>query len=241
MIGIYLITNKINGKQYVGQSGNINRRFLEHSYKGKESRIPLDVAIKKYGKDNFKFEILEECPLEELNDRESFWIKKLKTDKFGYNCNQGGEQAKVGENNGRAKLTNEDVMIMRKAYARHERSRDVYEKYFSDKTTYAYFLSVWEGHFWVHIMPEVFTEENRNYYMKETTIGEKSPLTKMTDEQVLKCRRRYVNETAREIYDDIKPAVTYATFQAILWGRRFKHLPVYDKKKKCWTQPLNIK
>ena len=70
MIGIYLITNKINGKQYVGQSGNINRRFLEHSYKGKESRIPLDVAIKKYGKDNFKFEILEECPLEELNDRE---------------------------------------------------------------------------------------------------------------------------------------------------------------------------
>ena len=45
MIGIYKITNKENGKCYVGQSNNIERRFSEHKTKGKESGIPVDIAI----------------------------------------------------------------------------------------------------------------------------------------------------------------------------------------------------
>ena len=55
MIGIYKITNKINGKKYVGQSNNINRRFSEHCLR---SEIPIDIAIQKYGKENFVFEVL---------------------------------------------------------------------------------------------------------------------------------------------------------------------------------------
>ena len=48
MIGIYKITKKENGKAYIGQSNNIERRFQEHCQKGEASRIPLDIAIKKY-------------------------------------------------------------------------------------------------------------------------------------------------------------------------------------------------
>ena len=61
MIGIYKITNNINGKVYIGQSNNIQRRFSEHQTKGESSRIPIDVAIQKYGKENFSFEVIEEC------------------------------------------------------------------------------------------------------------------------------------------------------------------------------------
>ena len=58
MIGIYKITNKLNNKIYIGQSNNIQRRFLEHQTKGSISRIPVDEAIQKYGKENFSFEVM---------------------------------------------------------------------------------------------------------------------------------------------------------------------------------------
>lgn len=53
MVGIYKITNKINGKIYIGQSNNIKRRFWEHQNRGAASRIPVDAAIEKYGSENF--------------------------------------------------------------------------------------------------------------------------------------------------------------------------------------------
>ena len=57
MIGIYKITKKSNGKSYVGQSNDINRRFDEHTYK---TDLAIDQAIQKYGAAAFKFETVEE-------------------------------------------------------------------------------------------------------------------------------------------------------------------------------------
>lgn len=86
MIGIYKITNKINGKFYIGQSVDIKRRFMEHKTPhGRMTSIKL--AIKKYGKENFLFEVIEECGVEELDAREVYWIAKLKPQ---YNRNEGG-------------------------------------------------------------------------------------------------------------------------------------------------------
>ena len=73
MIGIYKITNNLNNKCYIGQSVHIERRFSEHCFPSKKSQISL--AIQKYGKENFSFEIIEECSVEKLNEREQFWIK----------------------------------------------------------------------------------------------------------------------------------------------------------------------
>lgn len=86
MIGIYRITNKINGKFYIGQSVDINRRFMEHKAPhGKMTSIKL--AIKKYGKENFLFEVIEECNIEDLDAREIYWIARLQPQ---YNRDEGG-------------------------------------------------------------------------------------------------------------------------------------------------------
>ena len=230
MIGIYKITNKINGKIYIGQSNDIKRRFLEHTYRDK---LPIDIAIKKYGKENFSFEILEECPTEQLNEKETYWIKELKALKYGYNCTIGGDQQSQGSYNGRAILTEKEVEFIRQAYANHERRKDVY-KNFENKISFSTFANIWDGSSWGHIMPEVFTEENKKYYSTEATNGEKSTNAKFSNEEVIKIRERYVSENAKTIYEDYKNRCSYNTIQQILWGRTYKNLPIYKKKEKKW-------
>lgn len=90
MIGIYKITNKLNGKSYVGQSIDIKRRWREHINNSSNSLIHK--AIIKYGEDNFIFEILEECKRDYLNEKEIFYIKNLNTlYPNGYNLTPGGQ------------------------------------------------------------------------------------------------------------------------------------------------------
>ena len=74
MIGIYKITNLKNGKSYIGQSVHIERRWSEHCIPSSKSLIGK--AIQKYGKENFSFQVLEECSVELLNEKEEFYIKK---------------------------------------------------------------------------------------------------------------------------------------------------------------------
>lgn len=233
MIGIYKIENLVNHKIYIGQSNNIQRRFKEHKTKGEKSHIPVDYAIKKYGVENFSFEVIEECSLDKLNERESYWIEYFKSYPNGYNCNVGGEQQSQGINNGRAKLTEDEVKIIRQAYKDHKRQKEIYEN-FKNKISWGNFQSIWQGKTWSHIMPEVYTEENRKYYMREATNGEKSPKATLTDEEVIIIRNRYINETAKSIYVDFKDKLSFQTLQQILWGRHYNHLPVYSKKKKQW-------
>lgn len=93
MIGIYKIENKKNGKIYIGQSNDCERRIKEHCYPGRyKNGYPIDVAIHTYGKENFSFEIIEECKIEELNAKETYWIKYYNSNtNKGYNCNSGGD------------------------------------------------------------------------------------------------------------------------------------------------------
>lgn len=233
MIGIYKIENKINGKIYIGQSNNIQRRFQEHQTKGETSRIPVDVAIQKYGKDNFTYTIIEETTIDNLNQAEEFWINYFNSIETGYNCSKGGTQQSIGENNGKAKLTEQDVIEIRKAYNNHLKQKDVYEKY-KDIISFSYFQNLWQGRSWSHVMPEVFTEENKQYYIYNNSNGGNGASAKFSDEEVIKIRERYVNESAKQIYEDYKDRVSYQTFQAILWGRSYKTLPIYKKKEKKW-------
>lgn len=98
MIGIYLITNQVNKKVYIGQSQNIELRWKAHRNRpfnpnSVDYEKPLYRAIRKYGLDNFTFQILEECEIKELNNREMYWIEFYhSTDKEkGYNLIKGGE------------------------------------------------------------------------------------------------------------------------------------------------------
>lgn len=95
MAYIYCIKNNINGKCYVGKTlKSPKERFSEHlydAYKPTEENRPLYRAIKKYGKDNFSLQTLEECADELASEREIWYIKKLKTYAHGYNATIGGD------------------------------------------------------------------------------------------------------------------------------------------------------
>lgn len=97
MAYIYQITNIINGKQYIGKTEYLNpeKRFKEHLQEYKRSRSqsrPLYRAFKKYGEENFKFEVLEEVPSEEASEREIALIQEKETyGSKGYNATLGGD------------------------------------------------------------------------------------------------------------------------------------------------------
>lgn len=92
---IYLRTNRINGKKYVGQATTI--RFKERQYKWACLSQPysgevINRARAKYGIDNFGFEILKECDDKELDYWEKYYVKELNTKvPNGYNMTDGGE------------------------------------------------------------------------------------------------------------------------------------------------------
>lgn len=92
---IYCISNKINSHKYVGKTiRNIQDRFLEHcrdSQKEKCENRPLYKAMRKYGIENFYIQLLEEVELQDLENKEQFWINKLDTYKNGYNATIGGD------------------------------------------------------------------------------------------------------------------------------------------------------
>lgn len=100
MIGIYKITNKVNGKVYIGQSISIEHRWVAHKSTAfrktsKEYDKPLYASIRKYGLDNFDFSVIEECQPAELNEKEIYWIKYYQSNDLskGYNLTPGGNQA----------------------------------------------------------------------------------------------------------------------------------------------------
>jgi group I intron endonuclease len=91
---IYKITNKLNGKQYVGQTkATPEKRFTNHVYAASNgSTAIIHNAIRKYGKDAFEIELLQECQsFEELDEAERRWIAELDTvTPNGYNIEEGG-------------------------------------------------------------------------------------------------------------------------------------------------------
>lgn len=91
---IYMYTNKINGKRYVGQAKNFNKRHREHINR---NGITIDRAITKYGIDNFDVVILKEDLTTQclLDMWESYYINKfntLRNSGEGYNVSDGGNK-----------------------------------------------------------------------------------------------------------------------------------------------------
>ena len=94
MIGIYKITNLLNGKCYVGQSIDIEKRWAEHKSIYNHPRCSnyhIYRAFRKYGIENFSFSVIEECEQALLNEREKFWIQHYNSFECGYNMTIGGD------------------------------------------------------------------------------------------------------------------------------------------------------
>jgi group I intron endonuclease len=99
--GIYCIENRVNGKRYIGQAYNVERRLYEHEYhltRGTDKCVALQRAVNKHGFENFDFYLLEACQPEDLNEREIIYISMYATNdrRYGYNISKGGKQGLIG-------------------------------------------------------------------------------------------------------------------------------------------------
>lgn len=94
---IYLISNDINDKLYVGQTvQTLNKRFTGHCCYSKSDRsdnMLIKRAIHKYGKNKFHISLIEECPIDKMNEREIYWISYYDSYNNGYNLTKGGQSS----------------------------------------------------------------------------------------------------------------------------------------------------
>lgn len=213
MIGIYKITNIINGKSYIGLSNNILRRKKEHfsNYiQPSELNKTLYRAFEKYGKENFTFEILEECQKEELSEKEKFWIDYYNTYKDGYNETTGGE-CSCGEENPNHKMTENEIKNIRQIWASKTKTRrQIYKEFCEGKISTAAFRDIYLWNTWSDILPELNTLENQqwhqqqtSYYVKDISIKDKrTPLDKNDVYNIYLRRKR--GEKWKDIYEDYK-------------------------------------
>ncbi len=91
--GIYRITNIQTDECYIGQAVDVYKRWCQHCKAGLGIDTPagnkLYKAIQKYGLQNFTFELICECPKEQLNEKENYFIELYQSNLYGYNGNIG--------------------------------------------------------------------------------------------------------------------------------------------------------
>lgn len=226
--GIYCIENLINGKKYIGLSKDCLKRWSDHyskcyhTTKPDEIRKPLCMAMKKYGRENFSFKIIEECSENELKEKEIYWISYYDSYNKGYNATKGGDLSD-GRNTPRAeahpcaKMTNEEVKQCRIWYSEGKRSRDIYEKYFKDKgILYSTFQKMWHGTTWKSIMPEVFKHNPH-------------PRQKITKELVIFMKQQFaLGKSCADVYHLLDEKISRTTINDIYNGRRYKDIMISD-------------
>ena len=230
MIGVYKITNTVNEKSYIGISVDIENRWSQHKnpYNWKrESKKILYKAIQKYGLENFKFEVLEECfNTEELGDKEKYYIELYDTYKNGYNGTTGGEDNQ-GDCHPGHKLNKEDVIDIRTRYKNLERKNEVYLLY-KDRIGESGFHKIWNCQTWKNIMVDVYTPEIKNFHRCDTANkGSKNGRSRLAENDVLDIRLRRKNgELLRDVYKDYSDKITYGSFTNVWTYQNWKNIIV---------------
>lgn len=91
--GIYKITNVDDGRIYVGQAVDVAERWRQHIKRGLGAepitQNKLYPAMHEIGPEHFRFELIEDCPRDKLNERERYWIDFLGSKEYGYNVTGG--------------------------------------------------------------------------------------------------------------------------------------------------------
>lgn len=235
MIGIYKITNKTNNKVYIGQSTDIEKRWGEHKRNAFNSNThtyyyPLYLAIRKYGLDNFVFEVIEECSTENLTKQEQYWMDYYNSldGNYGYNL-VPAENAKRGEHCNWAVLTNFQV----------EQIENLLQQTTIPMTQIAKMYQVSSSCIEDINKGRSRTKDNLQYPLRTNTrsIGHRGELQNtaiLSENEVIEIRNRYVNEELQNIYEDYKNRISFAGFKKIVYGATWKHLPCYKKREKRW-------
>ncbi len=243
MIGIYKFQNKENGRCYIGQSINIQQRYYGHKSAAFNEKAPdydsqFHQAIRKYGGlEAFSYEIVIELPPEEytrekLNELEKYYIAYYNSYKNGYNASEGGDAVgnniHPGESNGRALLTEEDVIYIRECYNAHIPFKTVYEEY-KDKISKRGLQKVWWFDTWKHIHPEYHSEENKYWHSHQakanTSAVAANNQRSFSDDEVRQMRTEYANGMSpKEIWQKYAPNRVYSTVYNAITGATYKNV-----------------
>lgn len=231
MIGIYKITNKINNNAYIGLSVDIERRWKDHIRRaqnsdGKEFDKVLYKAFRKYGIDNFSFEVIEQCLPEELNEKEAYWISYYDTYYHGYNMTLGGDSSinVGGEKHPNHKVTEADVIYIRQLWASKTIStREMYYE-FKNRIGKTGFKKIYSWQTWKKILPELNTQENRNWHRNNlisySNVGEKNVNSFISDAQEQEIYNRYLKgESLESIYKDFPQYSNLQSFKTCMYAR----------------------
>ena len=232
--GIYKITNLINGHCYIGKTNNFKRRKDDHfrlaiATGHKEYNKTLYQAIRKYGQENFSFEIIEELENYSISgEREKYWIKYFDSYNNGYNESEGGDGGSIrghcqGSENGRAILNEQDVIYIRTKFKEGCSRQECYEL-FKNKITLGGFARIWNGLTWQHIMPEVYTKEN---ILRNESLGKSKNNRKklLTDDEVRQLRQwRKEGVTYSEIVKKLNNKISLSTAKDIGNYRTYKEV-----------------
>ena len=238
---IYKITNEINGKVYIGlTTQTLEYSWSRHLTEGRniKNNKHLYKAMRKYGEHNFVIEQIDESnDFAELGELERKYIKMYDSTNAekGYNLTAGGEKNQY-DGNSQSKLTVEDVIKIRTAYAECiYRVKEYWEKFYSHKMSYSGFQKVWDGTTWRGIMQDVYTKENiEKHKNQKANKGSLNSQSLYSENEVLMFRKYYVTHTLNETYDKFGYKMTKNGFRSLIDGRTFSHIPIYSKIKKQW-------
>ncbi len=136
--GVYSIVNRVNGKRYVGHSKNIRDRLNEHFNalkKSKHGNVILQKAWDKYGADNFTSEVLEYCGLNEMVEREQYWMNFYKSycKESGYNVAPAAASNLGWKMPSTTKEKISKAMKGRKGHPLTEQQKDHYRRLYTGK------------------------------------------------------------------------------------------------------------
>lgn len=199
---LYRITNIVNNKKYIGITNNYKKRWSNHKCGNSKSMI-IAKAIKKYGKENFLFEIIEKnLTLEEANQKEIEYINLEQTlAPNGYNISKGGGiiptevSRHYGASNGRAVLTKEQAQ-----YILDHRNLPEYVLYeeFSEIISYDAFKDVYLGKTYTNLSTETSIYPfNLEFSCQFATTN------KLEYDEVLELRLKYLQGIYwRDVYKD---------------------------------------
>lgn len=240
--GIYAIKNKMNNKMYIGQSVNINKRKSYHLWllrNNSHFNPKLQNTFNKYGEENFEFVILEKCNKEELDDKEIEYISRYNTTNNGYNICEGGEGSlgRTLSEETKQKISNANTGRKQDEVAKKRKSEAIKELWktaeYRKKMKQRPKPKPWnkgrrlteeeKKHLSEKLKGRRITEEHKKK-LHELYKGEKSLTAKLTEQQVIEIRLRFLKgERQCDIKKDYQ--VSAQTIYDIVRNRRWRHIP----------------
>lgn len=218
---IYQITNLKNQKVYIGQTNNISKRWSNHKCCNSPNMV-IARAIKKYGVENFKFEILYQgLSAEEADEKEIELIKeKQSLVPNGYNVVKGGHRnngvQRFGADNNNAHLTKEEAQFIL-----DNRNIPMYVLYdeYSEKISYEQFKKIYHHQTYKNLI-----SHSEEYPYNFEFSNQFSSGNKLDYDEVCSIRKRYNNgEYWLDVYEDYKDIYPDKwSFWNIYYGNRYK-------------------